>query len=103
VLNKLGLKGHLHTFRHAFISYALTRGVAEAIVRQWAGHVDADVIKVYTHIADAASQAALQRLTQAHDQPLQVGESQNAQEKSGQVSAQNQHNERSRRHGKGTT
>jgi integrase/recombinase XerD len=27
VLKRLGLKGHLHTFRHAFISHALTSGV----------------------------------------------------------------------------
>jgi integrase len=62
VLKKLGLPGHVHTFRHAFISHALVQGTPEAIVRQWAGHVDAEVIKLYTHIADASSQAAMQRL-----------------------------------------
>ena len=61
-LKRLGLPGHLHTFRHAFISHALTSGVPEAIVRQWVGHVDRDVMQRYTHIADAASQAAMQRL-----------------------------------------
>src|SRR3954471_18194947 len=32
VLKKLNLPGHLHTFRHSFISHALTAGAAEAIV-----------------------------------------------------------------------
>jgi integrase len=63
VLRKLGLRGHLHTFRHAFISKALTSGIPEAVVRTWVGHVDADVIRLYTHIADADSQAAMRRLT----------------------------------------
>ncbi len=62
VLNKLGLPGHLHTFRHAFISHALTSGIPESVVRAWVGHVDADVIRLYTHIADATSQAAMRRL-----------------------------------------
>ena len=58
VLKKLGLPGHVHTFRHAFISNALTQGIPEAILRQWVGHVDAEVIKLNTHIADVSSQAA---------------------------------------------
>lgn len=62
VLNKLGLSGHLHTFRHDFISRALTSGIPEAVVRSWVGHVDRDVLKLYTHIADADSQAAMRRL-----------------------------------------
>ncbi len=61
VLRQLGLPGHLHTFRHAFISTALTCGVAEALVREWVGHVDPDVLKLYTHIASEASQAAMKR------------------------------------------
>jgi integrase len=62
VLKKLGLRGHLHTFRHAFISRALTSRIPEAVVRAWVGHVDADVMRLYTHIADADSQAAMRRL-----------------------------------------
>jgi len=54
VLRRLGLRGHLHTFRHSFISHALTQGVPEAIVRLWVGRVDREVIKLYTHIADEA-------------------------------------------------
>ena len=33
VLKQLGLKGHIHTFRHSFISNALMKGIPEAIVR----------------------------------------------------------------------
>lgn len=64
VLKPLGLEGHLHTFRHAFISHALTSGIPEAVVRSWVGHVDRDVIKLYTHIADTESQSAMRRLNQ---------------------------------------
>jgi hypothetical protein len=31
-------------------------------VRQWVGHVDRDVIRPYSHIADTASREAMQRL-----------------------------------------
>jgi integrase/recombinase XerD len=69
ILAKLGLKGHLHTFRHSFISHALTEGVPEAIVRQWVGHVDSEVLKLYTHIADHASKDAMKRLAEGK-QPI---------------------------------
>ena len=65
VLKALELRGHLHTFRHSFISNALTQGIPEAIVRKWVGHVDPEVIKHYTHILDEASQAAMRRLAGA--------------------------------------
>jgi integrase len=67
IVKKLGLRGHLHTFRHAFISRALTSGIPEAVVRAWVGHVDPDVIRLYTHIADADSQAAMRRLNASSD------------------------------------
>jgi len=62
LLKKLGLPGHLHTFRHTFISLALTRGVPEATVREWVGHVDDEMIRRYTHIASQESHGAMQRL-----------------------------------------
>lgn len=73
VLKRLGLAGHVHTFRHAFISHALTQGTPEAIVRDWVGHVDRDVIKRYTHVGDQASQAAMQRLMPAANSKLRDG------------------------------
>lgn len=62
VLRKLGLKGHLHTFRHSFISFAILRKESEAQVRKWVGHVDPEVLKFYMHLHDEDSQEALTRL-----------------------------------------
>ncbi len=67
ILKRLGLPGHVHTFRHSFISDALTKGIPEAVLRSWVGHVDPEVMQLYTHIADSASQAAMQRLAAAND------------------------------------
>ena len=64
-LTKLGLKGHLHTFRHSFISRAIVGGIPEAIIRSWVGHVDQKTLQHYTHIASAESRAAMERLEQA--------------------------------------
>lgn len=58
VLRKLGIEGHVHTFRHAYISHALSHGVPEPVVRAIVGHVDEKVIRLYTHIADARMQDA---------------------------------------------
>ena len=57
------------TIRHAFISTALVNGTPEAMVRQWVGHVDRDIIKLYTHIADSSSQEAMARLGNAARAP----------------------------------
>lgn len=64
ILKGLGLPGHLHTFRHTYISQALSRGVPEAVVRSWVGHVDDAVIRLYTHISDEVSQAYVTRFSQ---------------------------------------
>ncbi len=94
VLEAVGLRGHLHTFRHALISRALTENTAEAIVRQWVGHVDAEVLKLYTHIADAASQAAMQRLEGSGKKGLQPGGATDGQQERVRDSAQVQHNDK---------
>ena len=62
-LKELGLRGHVHTFRHSFISRALVHGVPEAVVRRWVGHVDREILAHYTHIADAESKAHMNRLS----------------------------------------
>ena len=62
LLARIGLPGHLHTFRHAFISHAASEGVPEAVIRSWVGHVSAEIIRLYMHIADRASQGWMQRL-----------------------------------------
>lgn len=63
-LAKLKLPGHLHTFRHSYISRAIFNGVPEAVVRSWVGHVDEETIRLYTHIASQQSQQAMQTLHQ---------------------------------------
>jgi site-specific recombinase XerD len=68
VLERLGLPGKLHTFRHSFISHALLKNVPEAVVRQWVGHVDDEVIRHYTHVHGDASQSEMQKLAAA-DRP----------------------------------
>lgn len=90
LLRRLGLKGKDHTFRHSFISNALTQGIPEAVVRSWVGHVDSDVMKLYTHIADEASQAAMQRLVGANKALQQREKTHGNQDIS---SAQSQHND----------
>jgi integrase len=62
VLTRLGFRGHLHTFRHAFVSTALSKGIPEAVVRAWVGHVDRDTIRLYTHIGSETSQSAMRQL-----------------------------------------
>ena len=94
---RLGLVGHLHTFRHAFISHAAIRGIPEAIIRKWVGHVDADVLKIYTHIADEASQAAMQRLTGLDTTNLQTKGPKDGQTDTDAGSARFQHTERIRK------
>lgn len=69
VLSKLGLEGHLHTFRHAFISHAISTGVPEAVVRSIVGHVDERIIRLYTHIADERLQDAVRNLDRLSDGP----------------------------------
>ncbi len=65
VLKQLKLPGHQHTFRHTFVSQALAAGIPEAVVQSWVGHVDRDVIRLYTHISDEVSQGYVSRFSAA--------------------------------------
>ncbi|MFN3160519.1 MAG: tyrosine-type recombinase/integrase [Rubinisphaera brasiliensis] len=60
-LGKVGLDGHMHTFRHSFISDSVVRGIPEAVIRSWVGHVDRETLRHYTHINDRDSQAAMKQ------------------------------------------
>jgi len=62
LLKKLGNRGHLHTFRHTFVSLAATRGIAEATIRAWVGHIDRQTLEHYLHVASRDSHAAMERL-----------------------------------------
>lgn len=66
ILKRLNLPGKLHTFRHSFISNALLSGTAVTVVKEWVGHVDDEVLKLYTHVHDHASQAAMRALSEAN-------------------------------------
>jgi hypothetical protein len=44
----------------------LLNGIPVAVVREWVGHVDEEVIKLYTHVHNSASQSAMQRLEDAN-------------------------------------
>lgn len=72
VLKKLSLEGFVHTFRHTFISHALLSGIPEATVRSWVGHVDDEIIRLYTHIADRVSQQHMRELTEGRDEDSDV-------------------------------
>jgi integrase len=66
VLRWLGLPGKLHTFRHAFISNALLQGRPVAVVQEWVGHVDEQIIGHYTHVHSDASQSTMRKLATAN-------------------------------------
>ena len=91
VLKGLGLPGKLHTFRHSFISNALLKGTPVAVVKAWVGHVSDEVLRLYTHVHDAASRAAMRRLTEAN-----LGRDGTAERRgaAGGGSAHNQHSDR---------
>lgn len=76
VLKKLGLPGHLHTFRHSFISYALSgKEASETTVRSWVGHVDEDILRHYAKTHDHVARAAMDSLmNKPITRPLQGGE-----------------------------
>jgi len=65
LVKRLGLQGHLHTFRHSFISFAAYEGTSERVLRKWIGHVDREILDWYFHLADAQSQEAMRQLSDA--------------------------------------
>eukprot|EP00456_Euglypha_rotunda_P045664 TRINITY_DN361_c0_g2_i1.p2 TRINITY_DN361_c0_g2~~TRINITY_DN361_c0_g2_i1.p2 ORF type:complete len:370 (+),score=77.68 TRINITY_DN361_c0_g2_i1:2577-3686(+) len=67
ILKPLGIEGKLHTFRHSFISRSLTRGVEESVLRTWVGHVDAEIMRLYTHITSSISQERIKLMDAKKD------------------------------------
>lgn len=67
VLSQLKLSGHIHTFRHSFVSMALANGTPPAVVRRWAGHLDDQILDRYTHVADKDAKAHMDRLFPGKD------------------------------------
>lgn len=62
VLVLLNLQGKLHTFRHSFVSHALISGTPEAVVREWVGHMDSEMTREYTQIANRISKSQMNQL-----------------------------------------
>ena len=60
-----GLEGGLHAFRHGFISDAVLKGIPEAAVQEWAGHVAPETMKIYTHVRDEVSKTLMAKLYDA--------------------------------------
>jgi integrase len=63
VLLRLGIKGHLHTFRHFFISYCADRGVPLFQLMKWVGHADVSTVMHYYALHDAESMNTMRRLS----------------------------------------
>jgi integrase len=99
VLKKLKLPGKLHTFRHFFISNALMKGIPTATVRSWVGHVDEEIIRLYTHIHDRASQEAMKSLSEANRVVRDPGNGNDEKQKADSSSAQFQHNPKEPKNG----
>ncbi len=77
---------------------ALIRGTPEVLVRTWAGHVDWNMLKLYSHIADSDSQEAMKRLSNSEGKtPV----SKEKEEKS-RMTVQRQHNRRNSHEDKDT-
>jgi hypothetical protein len=86
ILKRLGLQGHLHTFRHSFISFAALQGIPERVLRKWIGHVDREILDWYFHLADRESQEAMKRLSDAAEK-----KSPESEQETDSKSAQSQH------------
>ncbi|HUW31647.1 MAG TPA: site-specific integrase, partial [Planctomycetota bacterium] len=65
VLLQLGLKGHLHTFRHFFTSHCANNGVPPFQLIKWLGHADVGMVMHYYDLHDEESLSTMQRLSQA--------------------------------------
>jgi len=87
ILKHLELPGHLHTFRHSFISFAAYEGISERVLRKWIGHVDRQILDWYFHLADAQSQEAMRRLSEAAER----NKPSKSEQKEDSTSAQSQH------------
>ena len=62
VLKRVGLRGKLHSFRHSFISYAVSKHKTRAFIRRWVGHVDDRMLDLYTHVTDRQSAQEMEEL-----------------------------------------
>ncbi len=59
----------LHCFRHTFASLCANHRVAERKALAWLGHSDSDILKLYYHLSDFESAAAMESLATPDVQP----------------------------------
>lgn len=64
VLSKLGLQGHLHTFRHFFASHCANNGVPPFQLIKWLGHADVGMVMHYYELHDEQSLWTMKKLSQ---------------------------------------
>lgn len=60
---KAGLKGiRFHDLRHTFITHMIERGVPVGLVQAFVGHINARMVRHYTHITSGAARKAVELL-----------------------------------------
>ena len=71
VLSKLGLQGHLHTFRHFFTSHCANNGVPPFQLIKWLGHADVGMVMHYYELHDEESLWTMKKLSmvEGHQPP----------------------------------
>ena len=67
VLDKLGLKGKQHSFRHFFISHCANSGVPPFLLIKWVGHANVKTVMSYYSLTDEESLWRMRQLS-AHEQ-----------------------------------
>ena len=73
VLRRLGIRGHLHTFRHFFISHCANSGIPPFQLMKWVGHADVKTVMHYYDLKDEESLWSMRRLSQLDEQNWGAG------------------------------
>jgi len=63
ILRPLKIEGHLHTFRHFFISHCANSGVPPFQLIKWVGHADVSIVMHYYALRDEESLWTMKKLS----------------------------------------
>ena len=63
ILDVLKIEGHLHTFRHFFISHCANHGVPPFQLIKWVGHADVGMVMNYYALHDEESKWTMKKLS----------------------------------------
>ena len=74
ILKRLEIEGHLHTFRHFFISHCANNGVPAFQLIKWVGHADVSTVMNYYALEDEASLWTMEKLSLADSRELEKRE-----------------------------